>query len=205
MTDTQSLKDDLAFLRDLTQDSGRGLARSGFALAAIGFAAGAYALLYWAAAFVPLGVRQWTMWGGLAIIPACFILVQLSQRWLPPATGAAARAVAAAWRSVGASLAAGSLGLFIASVPADDSKFVLAIFPVLMFCLYGAAWSVAYAAKRQTWFAWVSGGCLACAFTVGLLYKSPHQWLVMAIGLFLLVGLPGLVIFKKAQAQESKA
>jgi hypothetical protein len=205
MTDTRSANDDLAFLRELTQDSGRGLARSGFALAAIGFGAGAFALLRWAASFAPLHLQLWASWGGLAIVLASIILVQRSQRRLPPATGAAARAVAAAWQSVGASLAAGSLGLVLPMIWSDDNHLVLAIFPILMFSLYGAAWSVAYAAKRQTWFGWVSGGCLATAFAEGLLYRSPHQWLVMAFGLFLLVGLPGLVILKKAQAQKDKA
>ena len=69
----------------------------------------------------------------------------------------------------------------------------------MMFSLYGAAWSVAYAVKRMTWFAWVSTGCFLAAIAEGLLYKSPHQWLVLSIGLFLLVGLPGLAILKKAR------
>ena len=36
MTDTQNLKDDLAFLRDLTQDGGKGLARDGTGASARG-------------------------------------------------------------------------------------------------------------------------------------------------------------------------
>ena len=59
MSDVQSLKDDLAFLRGLTQDDGRGLARDGFALAAVGLIFGMINAVYWL-----------VFWGPLAIIKA---------------------------------------------------------------------------------------------------------------------------------------
>ena len=64
---------------------------------------------------------------------------------------------------------------------------------------------MAYAVKRLNWFAWISAGCFLAAIGEGLLYGSPHQWLVLSLGLFLLVGAPGLVILKKAQIQANKA
>ena len=200
VTDTQSLKDDLAFLRDLTQDTGKGLARDGFALATVGLVFGVVTLIYWLIYWGPLaGVRVvgWGLWiVGIAVMIGALMI---AKRRLPPATGAASRALSNAWNGVGVANTAGGLGLTAAALRLHDGTFILGTFPILLFSLYGAAWSVAYAVKRLSWFAWVSTGCFLAAIAEGLLFKSPHQWLVLSAGLFLLVGLPGLVIFKKAR------
>jgi hypothetical protein len=201
MSDTQSLKDDLAFLRDLTQDGGKGLARDGFALAMVGLVFGVVTLIYWLIYWGPLAgarVLGWGLWiAGIAMMVGA---IQIAKGRLPPATGAAARALSSAWSGVGLANTAGGLGLLAAGWRLHDAAFVLATFPILLFSLYGAAWGVAYAVKRLRWFAWISTGCFAAAIAEGLLYQSPHQWLVLSAGLFLLVGLPGLVILKKARA-----
>lgn len=202
MTDTRSVKDDLAFLRDLTEDSGKGLARDGFALATVGLVFGVVTAIYWLIYWGPLAsvsVLGWGLWiVGIVLMVGALVL---AKRRLPPATGAAARALSTAWNGVGVANTAGGLGLFAAGWRLHDAAFILATFPILLFALYGAAWSVAYAVKRLSWFAWVSAGCFAAAIAEGLLYRSPHQWLVLSAGLFLLVGLPGLVILNKARAQ----
>jgi Na+/H+-translocating membrane pyrophosphatase len=204
MTDTQSLKEDLAFLRDLTQDGGRGLARDGFSLAAVGLVFGVVALVYWLVFWGPLadlmGLAYWLWIVGVLLM---IVSTAIARRRLPAATGAAARALSVAWNGVGMSLLAGGLALLAAAWKTHDGAFVLATFPILLFSLYGAAWSVAFAVKRLSWFAWVSAGCFIAAIGEGLLYRSPHQWLVLSAGLFLLVGLPGLMILKKARAQKA--
>jgi Na+/H+-translocating membrane pyrophosphatase len=204
MTDTQSLKDDLAFLRDLTQDGGKGLARDGFNLAAVGLVFGVVTLVYWLVFWGPLAnLAVLTYWLWVAGILLMIVSTMVARRSLPAATGAAARALSVAWNGVGVSLLAGGLALLAAGWRLRDATFVLATFPILLFSLYGAAWGVAFAVKRLTWFAWVSAGCFAAAIAEGLLYRSPHQWLVLSIGLFLMVGLPGLMILNKARAQKA--
>jgi hypothetical protein len=201
MSDTQGLKDDLAFLRGLTDDGGRGLARDGFALAVIGFVFGVVMLVYWLIFSGPLaGAVSVAYWLWAAGIVLMLIATAVAKRRLPASTGAAARAVSAAWSGVGTSLTAGGLGLLAAGWRLGDGGFVLATFPILLFSLYGAAWGVAYAVKRVAWLAWVSTGCFVAAIGEGLLYRSPHQWLVLSLGLVLLVGLPGLAILSKARA-----
>jgi hypothetical protein len=201
MSDTQSLKDDLAFLRDLTQDGGKGLARDGFALAVIGLTFSAVCFVYWLVLSGPLaGVGVLGFWLWPAPLLFDIVLIELAKRRLPPATGAAARALSTAWNGVGVSLTGGGLALMAAAWRQNDWPFLLATYPILLFSLYGAAWGVAYAVKRLGWFAWVGAGCFAAAIAEGLLFRSPHQWLVLSAGLFLLVGLPGLVILKKARA-----
>jgi hypothetical protein len=201
MTDVQSLRDDLAFLRGLTEDGGKGLARDGFALAAVGLVFGMVSLFYWLVFWGPLAGARFLFWGVWAAgIVAMITIVELAKRRLPPSTGASARALSMAWNGVGVSMTAGGVGLLAAGWKLHDGGFVLATFPILLFSLYGAAWSVAYAALRLGWFALVSAGCFVAAVAEGLLYRTPHQWLVLSIGLFVLVGLPGLAILKKARA-----
>lgn len=201
MSDTQSLKDDLAFLRDLAQDSGKGLARDAFALAVIGTTFGVVSLVYWLVFSGPLaGAGLPVVWLWPVALMFDIVLVELAKRRLPPASGAAARALSTAWNGVGVSLTGGGLALIAAAWRLHDGAFILATFPILLFSLYGAAWGVAYAVKRLGWFAWVGAGCFLAAIGEGLLYGSPHQWLVLSIGLFLLVGLPGVAILKKARA-----
>jgi hypothetical protein len=200
MSDVQSLKDDLAFLRGLTQDDGKGLARDGFALAAVGAVFGVVTLFYWLVYLGPLAGARVVAYGAWAVgVVAMIAIVELAKRRLPPSAGASARAMSMAWNGVGVSLTAGGLGLLAAGWKLHDGYFVLATFPILLFTLYGAAWSVAFAALRLGWFAVVSAGCFAAAIAEGLLYRSPHQWLVLSAGLFALVGLPGVAIFRKAR------
>jgi hypothetical protein len=200
MTDTHSLKDDLAFVRDLTQDGGRGLARDGFALAVVGLVFGLVTLVYWLVFWGPLaGARSLASWLWIVAVVATIAATAIVRRRFPPPTGAAARAVSVAWNGVGVSLLAGGLGLVAAGWRLHDGAFILFTYPILLFSLYGGAWGVAFAVKRLNWFAWISTGCFLAAIGEGLLYGSPHQWLVMSAGLFLLVGLPGLAILRKAR------
>jgi hypothetical protein len=206
MTDVQSLKDDLAFLRGLTQDGGKGLARDGFALATVGLVFGVVTFVYWLIFAGPLSAARfvsfWLWVVGLALM---ILVMSLAKRRLPASSGASARAMSMAWNGVGVSMTAGGLGLLAAGWKLHDGAFVLATFPILLFTLYGAAWGVAFAALRLSWFAWISAGCFAAAIAEGLLYRTPHQWLALSIGLFVLVGLPGLAILKKASSKKAGA
>jgi len=200
MTDPKSLKDDLAFLRDLTQDGGKGLARDGFILAVIGLLFSIISAIYWLIFWGPLagarGLADWLWVAGVAVMIGAFTV---AKRRMPAPTGAAARGMSTAWAGVGNGLVGGGLGLLAAGWKLHDGGFVIATFPILLFSLYGAAWGVAYAVKRVNGFAFIAAGCFAAAIAEGLLYRSPQQWLVLSIGLFLLVGLPGVVMLKKAR------
>jgi len=138
----------------------------------------------------------WLWAGGVAVMVITSMLVN---RRLPRSSGAASRAVAAAWSGTGASLIAPCLGLILGGERTGQPQLVLWIFPVIMFTLYGAAWTVAWAVKRRAWLFLVGAGCFATALAEGALVSSPHQWLVLAAGLALWVALPGAVILRQAR------
>jgi len=200
MTDPESLKSDIAFLRELTQDGGEGLARDGVVLAVIGLVFAPVNLVYWLVFWGPLaGAKDVLTWLWVAGLAVMFLSIPLANLRFPRSSGAAARAMSTAWQGVGFGLLGGGFALLAAGMRLGDAGFVLRTFPILLFTLYGSAWGVAYAVKRLSWFALVSLGCFAAAILEGALYGSPHQWLVLSLGLLLLVGLPGLAIVRSAR------
>jgi hypothetical protein len=203
MTDErQSLRDDIAFLRDLARDDGADLAREGANMIVVGLVFGAVTFTYWLvftghAAGLAV-VVPWLWAAGVAIM---ILVAMLLNRGLPRASGAASRAVAAAWGGTGVSLIAPCLGLMLGGARTGNAHLVLWIFPVILFTLYGAAWTVAWVVKRRGWLFLVAVGCFAAAFAEGALVSSPHQWLVLAAGLILCVALPGAAILRQSRAR----
>ena len=203
MTDhpAHALKADIASLRDLTEESPAAYARQGVIMVAVGLIFGVVDLCYWAGfahlLSMPPVIGAWLWAAGLVLF---FTAAPLFSRGLPQPAGTAALAIAGAWSGVGISLLAAGLGLIFGGWRLHQPGLVLMIFPIVLFTLYGAAWGVAYAAKRKPWFAWVATGCFAAALATGALMGDPGQWLVMSIGLFVLVAAPGVVILRQARA-----
>ena len=197
---TDSARADLAFLRELADDKGQGVARAGFALAVVGLVFGVVELIYWLIFWGPLAaiwpVAYWLWAAGVVLMTA---IILTANRRLPAATGAASRAISAAWSGVGTSMTVAGLALLLAGWRLHDPWFALKTIPIMAFTLYGAAWGVAFAVKRLAWFAWMGLGCSIAALAAGASIGSPHQWLVLSLGLFLLVGAPGIVIFRAAR------
>ena len=201
MTDpTQSLKDDIAFLRELTQETSAPFAREAAVMIAVGLIFGVVDLLYWLVfahlLSVPVSVSFWFWVIGLLLFITC---VSLANRNRPAPRGVAARTIAAAWGGIGVSLTAAGIGLILGGWRLSQPDLVLWVFPIMLFTLYGAAWSVAFAAKRRAGFGFVAAGCFAVAVAEGALMSSPGQWLVMSIGLFVLVAVPGVVILRQSR------
>jgi hypothetical protein len=196
---TQTLKDDIAFLRELTQDPGAGFARDGTVMVLVGSIFGIVDLAYWTFYRGWLHPPTWmTLWLWAAGLAVFFIIGHLATRRLPAPTGAAARAMAAGWSGVGVSLTAAGAGLILGGLRLHQPQLTLQVFPIVLFALYGSGWAVAYAVKRKAWFAWVTLGCLTTAVACGALMGSPDEWLALSIGLFAMVAAPGAAIVRQA-------
>jgi hypothetical protein len=195
----EDVRQDIAFLRAVVEDHDATMALDGAILAAVGLIFGCVSLFYWSIAAglsdVPVPWNQWAWVAGVVtVVPVVLFL----QRRFPRPPGPAARAIRAAWLGVGTGITVAAAAFALGSWQVQEPRFVLWAFPVVLFTLYGAAWSVAFAARRHGAFALIAAGCYGAALACGFLSGRPEEWLVLALGLFALVAVPGYAIVTRA-------
>jgi hypothetical protein len=201
--DEHTLKEDVAFLRAMAEGGASATVREGAILAAIGVIFGLVALQYWAIdaglLAVPEAFRDWGWLDGFAIFIVAMALIRA--KFPNRAPGAASRALTAAWSGVGISLIVADLGLIAASRALALPLLTPWMFPLILFTLIGAAWSVAFAVRRRRAFALTAVASFAAAILCGVLMGRPEEWLVLSGGLFLLLAAPGWAIVRAARRQ----
>ncbi len=196
--DMQVLKDDIAFMRALTEESGHSMAREGAILAAVGIIFGLTALQYWLLRMEVFTVpRSWQPFLWLDGVIAYLITLTIIHRRFPKRPGVGPRAMEAAWAGVGIGITVAAIALGVSGWRLQMPMLASGAFPIVLFTLYGTAWGVAFAVKRRTWFALVAIGCSAAAIACGFLIGTHEEWLLLSLGLFALVAVPGFVILRR--------
>jgi hypothetical protein len=199
--DLQGLRDDIAFMKAVSEDSGLALIRDGAVLVAVGVIFGISALRFWA---IEAGYLDWARgserWMGFDAV-AIFLLVlpALMRRFGGVPRGSASRAMSTAWGSVGWAISVAVLALAAGAWRLHQPLLVLWVFPPILFTLYGAAWWIAFSVKRTVWLGGIAGGCFATVIGMGLVMGAPSEWLLLSTGLFLWVAVPGAVIMHQAK------
>jgi hypothetical protein len=200
VNDLQALKDDIAFMRALTEDSGHSMAREGAILAAVGIIFGLTALQYWLLRMEVFTVpRSWQPFLWMDGVIVYLITLSLIHHRFPKRPGVGPRAMEAAWAGVGIGITVAAIALLASGWRLQMPMLASGAFPIVLFTLYGTAWGVAFAVRRRTWFALVAIGCSATAVACGFLIGTREEWLVLTLGLFALVAVPGFVILRQAR------
>jgi hypothetical protein len=202
MTDEklQILKDDIAFMRALAQEGSSVPLLFGGIMVAAGLIFSAGAVGHWLLATEVLRLSPWfymVNWlaaGGLFSIALNILLRRASGR--PGYSAGVNRATGAAWSGVGFAIFATFLGLTAVGVTTGLWE-VMAVFPVLILALYGAAWFVAGALSGKGWIKLVALGSFAGAVAMGALTGSSWQMLGYAGCLLLLAVLPGWLLMRQ--------
>ena len=196
--DMQVLKDDIAFMRALTEENGDSMAREGAILAAVGIIFGLTALQYWLLRMEVFTVpRSWQPFLWMDGVIAYLITLTLIHRRFPKRPGVGPRAMEAAWAGVGIGVTVAAIALGVSGWRLQMPMLASGAFPIVLFTLYGTAWGVAFAVKRRTWFALVAIGCSVTAIACGFLIGTHEEWLLLSLGLFALVAVPGFVILRR--------
>jgi hypothetical protein len=173
--DLQKLKNDIEFMRSLTHDSSGAVQRDGHLLIAVGLIFGLICLFYWLMFRIEFGaLPNWMKWAWITGPIALIVFVAVTVAVIALTVGA--------WR----------LGL---------PQLVTQTFPVVLFTLYGSAWSLVFAIKLHTQQGCIALGCFAGAILCGVFMGMPEEWLVLASGLFLLVALPGALMVRQARSE----
>jgi hypothetical protein len=198
--DMQTLKDDIAFMRGLAEESGHSMAREGAILAAVGVIFALTALQYWLLRMEVFTVpRSWQPFLWMDGVIAYLITLTFIHRRFPKRPGVGPRAMEAAWAGVGIGITVAAIALVVSGWRLQMPMLASGAFPIVLFTLYGTAWGVAFAVKRRAWFALVAIGCSATAVMCGFLIGTNEEWLVLSLGLFALVAVPGFVILRQAR------
>ena len=197
----QSIREDAAFLRALAQGGAEGSAKDGAILLAVGLIFGVVSLQYWvldSGLFrAPKALLPWLWLDG--VVPFLIVLALITRKFRGQAPGAASRALSAAWSGVGAAHIVAAIALAVGGLRLGLPLLASWAFPVVLFSMYGAAWSVAFAARRRRAFALNAAGSYLTALLCGAAMGRPEEWLVLAGGLFLLVAIPGAGILRASR------
>src|SRR5262245_6123395 len=194
------VRQDIAFLRALVEDHESTMGADGAVLTAVGVIFGCVSLFYWSLSAGLVTVSApWKAWAWMTGVAVLVPVALLLQRRFPHASGPSSRAMQAAWHGVGTGVTVAAVAFALGGWRLQLPALVVWAFPVVLFTLYGAAWTVAFAARRRPAFALVAAGCYAWALGCGLFMGLAEEWLLLALGLFLLVAAPGSIIVRQAR------
>lgn len=187
---TQSLSEDIAFIRNLVVDGQNNQFRGGISLAA-GLIWGTASLYNWAAwskvVDLPGGMTtaNWS-WAAAVVL---FLLLGIP---LGMYRRSGNRVVGMAWGAVGAACWTLSAAVWIAAWRTHQGVMFTLLPPIIM-ALYGGAWLVCGAALRKAWQNWIGVLCLLSSLLLAYTAAQPAEYLVFALSLYLFAALPGLL------------
>lgn len=192
---SQSLKDDIAYLRTVSEEGQRARPQGGLILAVAGFGWALAALANWAELEGRVhGVALWAWLVPAPLFVAALTWVTVQSRRQTDYHAPGNRAAYLAWRAIGTAMGAVVLS-FMAATWVTQNGQMFAMMPPAFFALYGAAWLIYGALSKQTWviaLGWLSFA--AAPLTALLANDEATSMLAYAAGLSLLVGVPGLVM-----------
>jgi hypothetical protein len=192
------IKDSLALLRAIAA-GGAGMKRDSLILIAAGVIFGTLNFLYWlmfsGIVDAAPSVRNALWLAALVLFGATLTLIHRT----PRATSIAGRAVGVALAGVGVALVIAGIALSAGGLRLQMPQLATWTFPIVLFTLYGAAWTLAAIVMKRAWFAFIAVGCYLVALLCGFTMGSTWEWLILSFGLFLLVAVPGVVMWREAK------
>ncbi|HWE47859.1 MAG TPA: hypothetical protein VG407_17705 [Caulobacteraceae bacterium] len=205
MTDDQiqSMRSDIAFLKELAVDGQRATSRVGGAiLAAAGLCYATAAILHWTMATgrlaLPPAYASYIWIGATVIFLAlCFAAKMLCA----PGTnrGPVNRANRTVWIGTGLGIFAVAISYFLASL-ATGNWVIMNLMASTVLAFYGAAWLVNAAMLQTRAPAVIATGCFIAAAAIGLLVNSANLLLAYAAALVLFALIPGLFYMRGDRA-----
>jgi hypothetical protein len=201
----QSLSEDIAFIRALAVEGRKTPFRGGISLAA-GVIWGTASLYSWWAisSASAAGGKWWTSpivetanWSWLAAAVA-FALAGIPLRMYRRAPGSS-RTAAVAWGGMGLACWVVSAAVVIAAVRTQQWA-IFSVLPPMIMALYGGAWLVSAVAFRAPWQRWLGFLSLLSSLLLAYTAAQPIEYLIFALSLYGLAGLPGLVAVLRPQS-----
>jgi hypothetical protein len=200
--DSQSVREDLAFMRSLVEaGNSRTAMAGGAAFVAGGVIYGLQCLVQWlgATGALPLSPAGWMI---TSFAPTLVFLAWLTW-YLWRARGLVQPRAQQAINATFAAAGSANLVILIAIgmlAARKDSMEIFQLYPCVVFVLQGAAWIVAYMLRKRLWLLAVGLGWFAAAIVLAYYIGSTTYILIAALSLFVLMAMPGLVMMRLARA-----
>lgn len=202
-SDVQNARDDLAYLRGLVDGTGPMQRTIGECFFWAGLLYGGQCFLHWLQALgvvTSVGLPALAI-GWLPTILFCAVLtVVIWKDRKTKVTGAASRALGAVFQ--GAGLANLVMAFVFAYGAAKSESGGLWLYHPIVVCMFqGVAWFVAWVILRKPWLGLVAAGWFVMTVALGVaVYESIATYLlILAIGLTVLMAIPGWVIWRGAK------
>lgn len=196
MSDQNSLREDISYMRQLAETGRRGPILGGIFLAAAGIVFGLTCFLSWAGeqGILPIrGFSELYLWlGAFAVFGAVWLVVFLRIVARKASFSTTSNATfGTIWSACGAGvMVVFGTTMLIASLM--HNTLVLAGYVPVVFAFYGTAWFASGAIAKRRWMHLAGAGSFVWAFVIAALSGSPLQTVAMGIGLLLLLTLPGI-------------
>jgi len=197
---SESARDDLAFLRAIVEERQPGLRSGGVLYAAAGVIYGVQTLvlalqLSGAVAFGD-GVHGWAP----LVANALFFAVMGWTLWRNRADmkikGAASRAISMSFAGVGIANGTAAIAFAIAAAQFQSSDAWL-LFPIVVCAFQGAAWFIFASITRRVWIGVIAAGWYVAAAALGALVGSLALYLfALSFVLFALMAAPGFFLMR---------
>jgi len=200
MTDQNtSLRDDIAFMRNLAESGRDNTLRGGSVMVSSGLIFGTASLIIWGGlqtgyAAADQLVLVWPVAGVLF-----FICLYLFLRSLPKRE-AKASANGVSWSGLGWAIFVCVVSLLIIAVRTNQAAAAAAISPVIL-SLYGAAWCMAGAITRRRWqYGFGLASFAAALVNAWAVPEGNLMYLLYALSLYILVAAPGFHLMRRGKA-----
>lgn len=193
----ETLRDDIAFLRDLAE-AGRGRPMMGGSiLAATGLIYGGASLAVW------LGQASGLRPSAYAIIWLSALALHLGVvaalvRRMPRASAGGPATAGMAWSYLGAAILVMGISVTIAGYRLGLPNLML-VFPGVLMALYGAGWFIAAFVTRQGWLKIVGFAAFGMSVVNAWFADGPTIWLVYGLSLLGLLTAPGVILMRQSR------
>lgn len=205
MSDQNSVREDISYLRQLAESGRRGPILGGVFLAAAGIVFGTTCFISSAGENGLLPIRGWDelyLWlGAFAVFGVfwLFMFLHFMKSKTPFSTSSNA-VFGTIWSACGAGVMVVFGTTMMISHQLHSTAVLNGYVPVI-FAFYGTAWFASGAIAKRRWMHLAGAGSFLWAFVIAALSLSALQSAAMGLGLLLLLTLPGF----KLMASEAKS
>lgn len=202
--DTQTIQDDIAYMRALAHEGRHAPLLAGPVLVAAGVVFGAANLGQWAIQSGVVSVDPWAqlwLWIGAGVVFAGVLTVLIGRmKGKPGYNSSGNTAVGAAWGGVGYGIFVTWLGLVALAVKSGDWRWMM-VMPTIVLVAYGSAWMVGAAMTRTRWMTMTALLSYAGAVAVAWFADSPAVYLVFTVVLAAVALIPGLILMRQEPSE----